>query len=282
MATETFHSHELFSWVDLKTTDVAGAGDFYSSLFAWKKVSMEAVPPAAVCDMFLLHDVPVAALFAQKFTQKFAQKNEGMPPVWDACVSVSSAAEAAQRAEAAGGAVLCAPYDVGNGDQAAVIADPAGAAINVLCGGEGGNDVVMRQDEVGAPCWYELSTNNRDAAADFYQAVFGWNMVSFGDGAEAGQDPSMGFSLDGEGILAGVKNLENEIAEFPPHWSVYFGVLDCDEVVAAAVKLGGKVLISPTPYSPSARYARLFDPQGGMFCIAEVCTAEVGAEAATE
>ncbi len=272
MATETFHSLGLFSWVDLMTTDVAGAEDFYSSLFAWKKVSMEAVPPASVYDMFLLHDVPVAA--AMELPDEL--QNEGMPPVWEAYVSVSSAAEAAQRAEAAGGAVLRAPFDVGNGDQVAVIADPTGAAISVF-GGEGGNDAVMRQDEVGAPCWYELSTNNRDAAADFYQAVFGWNMVSFGDGAEAGQDPSMGFSLDGEAILAGVENLENEIAEFPPHWSVYFGVLDCDEVVAAAVKLGGKVLISPTPYSPSARYAKLFDPQGGMFCIAEV-----GAEAATE
>ncbi|MFV2120908.1 VOC family protein, partial [Streptomyces sp. Act-28] len=55
-------------------------------------------------------------------------------------------------------------------------------------------------------------------------------------------------------------------AEMPAHFLVYFAVADCDETVAAALRLGGRVTEDPfdTPYG---RIALLTDDQGAAFAV---------------
>ena len=77
-------------------------------------------------------------------------------------------------------------------------------------------------------CWNELLTTDRNAAIDFYIAVFG---------VERGEvmAPVEYAMLKGRGTeVAGVMQITPEMGEFPPHWSVYFGVDNADAVVEKA------------------------------------------------
>ena len=63
------------------------------------------------------------------------------------------------------------------------------------------------------------------------------------------------------------------MGEFPPHWTVYFGVENADEAVTRAQSLGATVYVPATdivPFEgqpPVGRFAALGDPQGAAFSV---------------
>lgn len=114
-------------------------------------------------------------------------------------------------------------------------------------------------DLQGQPCWYELTSGNSPAAAEFYGKVLGWST----------QDAGMpGFTYllavsDGD-MVAGMANAEGDQ---PPHWLIYFAVDDCDASVQAILKAGGKDFVGPADIPGTGRFAIVGDPQGGRFGI---------------
>lgn len=111
----------------------------------------------------------------------------------------------------------------------------------------------------GNPCWYEFTSGNSPAAAEFYGKVLGWQSQ---DSGLPGFDYLLAKS--GDDMVAGLANADGDE---PPHWLIYFAVDDCDASVQQALKAGAKVLDGPTDIPKTGRYAIIADPQGARFGI---------------
>ena len=114
----------------------------------------------------------------------------------------------------------------------------------------------------GNPCWFELSTGNLDAAAEFYGALFGWVV-----GVSALSAFDYRLAACGNDMVAGMIPLAMVQPGVPPNWKVYLAVDDCDATAARAEAEGGKVLKAPADIPGTGRFAVLADPQGARFGI---------------
>jgi predicted enzyme related to lactoylglutathione lyase len=107
-----------------------------------------------------------------------------------------------------------------------------------------------------------LTTPDRDGAAAFYGAVFGWELDSFQMGdldvgmfrlpGYVGGEPSQPVPRD---VIA--TTLPGEEAS----WSVDFWIDDVERAIAAATEQGGRVLAGPDDVPPF-RQAVVADPNG--------------------
>ncbi len=116
-------------------------------------------------------------------------------------------------------------------------------------------------DYRGRFLWYELMTNDIEAAKAFYGEVVGWSAKS----VEAPMPYTM-WNV-GESPKAGLFKLPQEAAAMgvPPHWMAYVGTPDVDATVAKAQELGAKVLVPVKEVPSVGRFATLSDPQGVTF-----------------
>jgi predicted enzyme related to lactoylglutathione lyase len=61
--------------------------------------------------------------------------------------------------------------------------------------------------------------------------------------------------------------IAKEWGPVPPHWLVYFAVVDCDASVAKATSLGAKTTMPPMDIENVGRFAMLTDPEGAGFAV---------------
>ena len=172
MAERTQYTPGTFSWVDLATTDPDAAKSFYGSLFGWEAEDVP-IPEDGYYSMQRVDGKDVAAIAAQPQ----AQREAGVPPVWQSYVTVASADDAAQRASELGGTVHAPPFDVMEAGRMAVIQDPQGAFFMVW---EPRQHTGARLvNAPGALCWNELASSELDASPTFYEGFFGWSVEPF-------------------------------------------------------------------------------------------------------
>jgi uncharacterized protein len=240
------------TWVDLSTSDLPGAVNFYAQLFGWTPVA-STEPEARGYTRFMLDGKPVAGASPLMM--------EEQPTVWTMYVASDDADETAARVMQAGGQVLVRPMDVMAYGRMAVFMDPGGAAFATWQAGEHGGAEVMHQPN--SFDWTELMTRDPDDAKEFYYSVFGWTGV----GMDVGGTEYTVYNV-GENAAGGMMPMTEPMfpAEIPPHWMIYFAVADCDATSAQAEKLGGSVSIPPTEIPPG-RFAVLGDPQGAYFAV---------------
>ncbi|UQU64701.1 VOC family protein [Couchioplanes caeruleus] len=245
------------NWVDLGTADLPDATRFYTQLFGWEAdVSGEEYGGYTT---FRLHGRAAAGAGPLY--------GEGQPTAWSTYVATDDADEIAARVEAAGGKVLVAPFDVMFQGRMAAFLDPAGAPFSVWQAGTmKGADVF---DVPGALTWNELTTRDVEGSAAFYGSVFGWVARE----SSMGGLPYIVWEHQGA-TIAGMQAMDGDDwpDDLSPHWMIYFAVRDCDESVALAQSLGGRVAHPPTDL-PIGRYAVLDDPQGGTFSILQSANA---------
>jgi uncharacterized protein len=239
-------------WVDLGTPDLEDAKRFYTGLFGWTAhVSPE--PDAGGYTLFRKGEHTVAGagpLF-----------NEAQPPAWSTYVCTDDADATAQQAEAAGGRVLVAPFDVMDQGRMAVLLDQSGAPFSIWQPmAMPGADLF---NEPGSLSWNELTTRDPDGSKVFYNQVFGWES----DDQDMGPITYTTFRL-GDRQVAGMMPMVGDEwpADLPPHWMVYFAVDDTDEAATTAAKLGGAVSVPPNDI-PQGRFAVLNDKQGAVFTV---------------
>ena len=244
------------SWVDLMTTDVPGAVQFYGDLFGWTDQAAP-IPGGGTYH----NESKDGALVAGLGDLDEDQREQGVPPHWNVYLAVDDAAATVGRAESGGGEVLMPAVDVMGLGQMAVLLDPTGARIGLWqAGSHKGFGAVQ---EPGTISWCELITDDPDRAAEFYAQLLdiGSSTMPMGEG----QHP---YTLIGpasnEG--AGIMRKTAEMGPMPNVWGVYFEVADCDETVAQAQALGATVLNPPTDIMPG-RFAMLADPQGAVFGV---------------
>ncbi len=244
-----------FSWIDLATTDAAGAKQFYTELFGWEAEDMPAGPDS-VYTMLSKDGKSVAGLYAMNEEQR----GMGMPPTWISYVSVADAEATAAKAKALGGQVMAEPFDVMDSGRMAVIQGPTGEVFNIW---QPKNHIGAQVvNEPGTLSWNELATNDIEKAQAFYTQLFGW-------GAQVQEMPMTTYTtfLVGERMNAGMLQMTEEWGDMPPHWMVYFAVADCDASAEKAKALGGEIGVPPTDLPPVGRFAVLTDPQGAHFTI---------------
>lgn len=116
----------------------------------------------------------------------------------------------------------------------------------------------------GSFIWYELLTNDHQAAKRFYDGVIGWDI-----------EPEPAGPIDyrmirtESGNSGGVMQLNGQMREHGarPVWLGYIGVDDVDETVAKAESGGAKVLMPAYDIPDVGRLAMLADPQGASFYV---------------
>lgn len=115
----------------------------------------------------------------------------------------------------------------------------------------------------GTPIWYELMTDNPDAAQKFYGAVMAWTFEKMPG------DPSMDYRIASAGkeTIAGILKTPDHAKGMPSMWFVYVGVDDVDASAKKVKSLGGKIDIEPTDIPGVGRFAFCTDPQGAHFYI---------------
>lgn len=241
-------------WIDLMTSDIAKARQFYGDLFGWEYETGDEEKYGGY----------TTARKNGKTVAGLMQKDEdqaGMPDVWSTYLRSDDAEATAAAVTANGGQVYMPPMDVPEQGHMAIFGDASGAAIGIWQPREmKGFELVA---EPGAAAWHELHTKDYDAAVKFYQDVFAWETDVMSDTPEfryttlgAGDSAKAGI-LDASGYLP---------AEVPSSWHTYFAVESTDAAVEKAVAMGA-TLIDPAEDTPYGRLATLTDPTGAMFKI---------------
>ena len=118
----------------------------------------------------------------------------------------------------------------------------------------------------GTPIWYELLSQDPQAARRFYGAVVGWNID---------ESPPPDMTMDyrmvaaADGLVGGVFTLSAEMRQngAQPCWLMYIGVDDVDASVAAIGASGGSVMVPAFDIPDVGRMAMLTDPQGAAFYV---------------
>jgi len=243
------YEHGVPSWVDFGSPDPQQAADFFSELFGWECPPGPEEPGGyRVC---VVGERPVAGIGPAQ--------NPG-PPVWATYVNVDDADAIAQAVTANGGQVIVPPMAVMDAGTMAVFTDPLGAFFGVWQPGEHRGAGLV--NEPGTWSWSELVTTDVDASIAFYSAVFGWGADVHGDGPMAYTEWQVGGRSVG-GLMLKPPMMP---AEVPPHWGVYFSVVDTDAAVVRVKELGGSVMVPPMDIEPG-RFAVVTDPTGGVFNV---------------
>jgi predicted enzyme related to lactoylglutathione lyase len=113
--------------------------------------------------------------------------------------------------------------------------------------------------------WYDLLTNDREAAVRFYGAVLGWGTQPF---EVPGKEPYLMWTRNGVPIGGSMTMPPHELETgTKPHWLGYVAVDDVDASVEKAGSAGAKTLVPPTDIPTVGRFAVLQDPQGAFFAV---------------
>ena len=243
----TFAPGEIV-WIDLATSDPAGAEQFYKGLFGWER-DVNTDPQYGGYGFFKSGGKIAAGVGPLQ--------SEGQPVVWSVYIGTEDAEATASKVEAAGGKVVAPAFAVGEIGKMAVLQDPSGAFISVWQS-EQMPGVEVREDP-GSLSWTELQAKGLEATKSFYKDVFGWGekVSDMGNGMSYTEwqlnDHSVAGAMEGMAPMS--------------FWLVYITVGNVDEAVAKAKELGGSVITEAQEF-PGGRFAIITDPQGAPLGIA--------------
>lgn len=208
----------------LITTEPESARAFYGLVFDW---TFETVGDGRYTVVTAGSQV-IAGIF-----DATGWKHAPESAVWLAAVSVPAVDAAVATAREAGAQQLLDILDVHEVGRIAALADPEGAVFHVLRAA--GGDPPDQEPSLHTWLWDELHTADVDAAARFYETVFGYRV----DLHETRRDaPYLVLSRDAQ-PRAGIRR---DASERPAGWIPYVRVEDPAALVPKVVALGGRVL----------------------------------------
>jgi predicted enzyme related to lactoylglutathione lyase len=253
------------SWVDVMGPDADRLTDFYGAVFGWDFTGPGEMPGDPPGKYF------VAQIRGRDVAGVASLPPDSGGPGWNTYIEVESVDRTAGEIEQAGGRILAQPFDAPPAGRIAVAADATGAAFAVWEPNERRGAQLV--NEPGAWSMSFLTTPDREAAASFYNAVFGWTLDTFQMGdMEVGLFRLPGF-VGGEPQQPVPRDL---VATVDPHqgddsrWAVNFWIDDVDRAVAAAEQHGGTVVSPVSEDIPGFREAVLADPNGVQFTVSQL------------
>lgn len=252
------HAPGMFSWIELATSDQAGAKKFYTSLFGWS-ADDNPMAPGEFYTMFRLDGKDIGG----GYTLMADQKAMGVPPNWLPYIAVENADASAEKAKQLGGNVFAGPMDVADYGRMAVVSDPTGAVFGIWQAKQHKGMGIVGAE--GAFSWADLSTPDPAKASAFYKELFGWEFMK-------GENDPEGDYLHikcGEHFIGGVPPARNMSPGTPAHWLIYFHTSDCKASSAKAGQLGANVCFGPMTMENVGTFAVVADPQGAYFAVFE-------------
>lgn len=257
-------------WMDLMSTDVAAAVEFYSAVFGW-----EADPGTEEFGgyrNFRANGNLVAGVMAA------TDGGEGPGDVWSVYLRTEDAAASIAAATEAGAAVIVPPVNVGDLGRFGFFVDPAGAAIGVW--EPGTHAGFVERGTPGTPYWFDCQTRDYAASKDFYRTVFGWELQEVGSGGAEGAVGPNAYSQVllplADGTPEGVAGIMDSAPLFdagvfpegtPSFWQVYIAVEDTDAAAERIVAAGGRIL-RPAEATPWGTFGSAMDVNGAVFLYA--------------
>ncbi|HEX6088261.1 MAG TPA: VOC family protein [Thermoanaerobaculia bacterium] len=242
------HAPGTFCWIELATSDAAGARSFYTGLFGWD-VNEFPMGEMGTYYIFQQSGADCAAMY------QMGADMQGVPPNWLSYVSVASADATTEKAQSLGATVVNGPFDVYDMGRMTVLQDPQGAVF-ALWEAKTHRGVGVR-DETNTLCWNELQARDLDAAKKFYAPLFDWRLKE----APGYSEMHMGDTAVG-GML-----VSQSPPEVPSFWLPYFAVEDCEAAASRAQSLGGSLIVQPMDVPNVGRFAVVRDPQGAVFAV---------------
>lgn len=109
----------------------------------------------------------------------------------------------------------------------------------------------------GALTWMDLSTPDLEGAKRFYQQVFGWDYLDFGE-----QFGHYHYALANDRVAAGIGQPPPD-SPIPPVWTIYLASVEDD--VERVQALGGQVVLEPMAVGDAGKMAVCADPTGALF-----------------
>lgn len=236
-------------WLDLATTNLQAAQDFYGPLLGWEFQQGS--------DNYVVakrSGMPVAGL---------AQVPEDAHSTWGMLLYAPQLETVHANAVKAGATSVLEPRDVGDRGMMSVLVDPSGAAVGLKRPVD--EQAFFAAGEPGTPVWHELLVGkNWEETCKFYHELTGWDIKLM-----SGSEDFRYATAEWEGNpLAGLWDTST-MEEKPSLWTLYMGVLSVDDAVAQVEKLGGTVVRTPWE-SEFGRMATIQDPTGGLLNLAEI------------
>jgi predicted enzyme related to lactoylglutathione lyase len=242
-------------WIDLLTSDLERAQQFYGTVFGW---TFESAGPEYGGYVNAFKDgKPVAGLMGNTPEMQ-------SPDGWTTYLHTADINATVAKATAAGGVSCVEPMEIKDKGWMGLLTDPTGAFFGLWQPtGHQGFEVV---NEAGAPVYFQLTTRDYGKALDFYREVFGWQTDVVSDTDEFRYSTAL---FDGCALL-GVMDGTTDLAEgVPSNWFFFLGAGDVDKTVQLILDNGGSVIrgAEDTPYG---RLAAVADPTGAGFNLSSL------------
>ncbi|NOR39851.1 MAG: hypothetical protein GQ537_01420 [Gammaproteobacteria bacterium] len=247
--THAYHPGKVV-WVDLVTSDIEQAADFYRKVFGWDiAISKDGAFASAS-----YNGSPVSTL--ARYEDNEAPDGEAR---WLISISVSDVADAAAAVKSNGGKVLEGPTDLPDRGRYVLVEDSRGALLMLLkaSGGDPADEKALDNTWL----WAELWTDEPGQAVEFYKSVVGYKSKSVRD---ASGDEILVLGRDN---TARATVVEIPWEEVEPNWLPYLQVQDVLATAKLAVESGGELVIAPMRDADGSTLAIVADPTGGVFAI---------------
>ena len=235
-------------WAELTSDDPVAARAFYGALLGWRFANVDPANAdgAVIC---ALGDSPVGVI---------ERTRDDQPSRWTTYLYVDDIEQTLGRIIAQGGKPVRPPRASADGRRVATFTDPAGVVLGLFELGSARPSVV---GEPGALIWGELITDDVEASAAFYRAVFGWELSS-----PEGPLNRREWLVGGQRIAGLLPRPPAMPPEVPVYWDTWFGSADPDGAARLAPDLGGTLLMGPVD-TEHGRLVVLTDPSGAVFSV---------------
>jgi hypothetical protein len=255
-------------WVDAMAPDPAAAMQFYGELFGWEFDGPGPMNGGSY---------HVARLRGRDVAGIGSLPPGSADAAWNTVIAVANLEVSVVAVTDARGEPLLEPTDASPAGRIAVVRDPVGASFCLWEPQE--RQGAQLVNEPSAWAMSRLQTPDPEASAAFYAQVFGWQSteLELGGGMRVtllrlpgyvGGEPQQPVPRD---VIAVMIALEPGSGE-PARWSVDFWIADAVGAAAAAIELGGQVLVAPHAI-PGFTQAILADPAGAVFSVSQLMAA---------
>jgi predicted enzyme related to lactoylglutathione lyase len=242
-------------WIDLTTSDIDRAQDFYGTVFGWTFESAGAEYGGYINAAKEGHRV--AGLMANRPDVEFGDN-------WGIYFHTADINASLAAVNAAGGSVYLDAMEVPAKGYMGLARDPSGAFFGLWQPLEHRGFEVI--GEAGAPVWHQLTTRDFTAAVDFYREVLGWRTEQVSDTHEFRYKTAVFGDQQLLGVMDGGSCLAEGVSST---WTTFFGAEDVDKTLQVIADNGGAV-VRPAEDTPYGRLAAATDPTGVAFNLSSL------------
>ena len=251
--------HGRFLWQELRSRDPDAAAGFYTRVMPWKS---QPFAPGAPYTVFVADDTG-GRMVAGATRLGDDPSTSGSTPQWLGSIGSSDVDATVAQAVALGARVVQPAADMPDVGRMAVLADPQGGLFGVY-------KPSHERDTVDTPrggySWHEFAASELVSAFDFYQSLFGWQVLDRVPMGPMGEYLLYGRNGKQEGGMYGITAGKGQHVGWLPYVSHH----SVDEAARRTVAAGGQIAKGPMDVPGGGRIAHLIDPQGVMFAVHSV------------